>query len=285
MSNLDYEIKASADITPKGTLSEAVSYLTPDFEILTGSGFDEVDVGVGSALMVDDEIVVITAVSEEVITVARGCADTIPAPHAANASVWFFGTRSGSDEKEYLAGETIGVKILMNTQSLSMRIPNSPPNEITFVGRAAKPYPPGLVQANGLAWFNVTTLDSETDDLVLTWNHRDRLLQLDVLTGHNAGDIGPEPGTTYTLRAYTAANVLSRTISGITGKTITYTLGQAVDDLHLTPGIDADVPGYLTLSSVRDGLESFQRYTIPFTANAVDFAPGWGNGWGLSWNN
>ncbi len=57
------------------------------------------------------------------------------------------------------------------------------------------------------------------------WAHRDRLLQADRLIEHDAGSIGPEPGTTTTVRIYHAlSNTLLHTTENLAGTSTVYDL-------------------------------------------------------------
>jgi hypothetical protein len=57
------------------------------------------------------------------------------------------------------------------------------------------------------------------------WAHRDRLLQADRLIEHDAGSIGPEPGTTTTVRIYHAlSNTLLHTTENLAGTSTAYDL-------------------------------------------------------------
>jgi hypothetical protein len=219
------------------------------------------------------------------ITVTRGCADTVPIGHPVGAPVWFIGGRVGSDRREYLAGETIGVKLLMRTSGGAMKTENAPANAVAFAARQYRPYPPGLVKINGNPFFETPSLVAAAPTLLITWAHRDRIVQSDVLVDHSMASVGPEPGTTYTMRVYNASGVLKRTIAGISGTSFTYTLGMAMADLPLTAGTDAENAGAITLESVRDGYTSWQHYTMNFRANAKDVTSGYGRSFGLSFGN
>lgn len=286
MANSDYTKRGSGTITSSATLAVPINPSALNFDILSYSSKDGTLPSVGMGLMVGNEIMRVTSVAMPQIGVARGCADTVPANHVFGDKVWFITQSIGTDSVEYMATETIGVKLLMRSNSSAMDLANSPPNALTFNRRFARPYPPGNVKVNGAPFHTQGLLleDGEVEEFVITWAHRDRITQSDQLIGHEEGNIGPEPGTTYLLRAYSADGTLKSTISGITGTSVNYGLIQATIDLESGTTIGVKF-GYLMLHSLRDGFESFQGYRIDFSVDGDDVPVGWGENWGYGWGN
>ncbi len=285
MANTDYEIRGSGAPASVATLSTAVNPGATVFSFTGLSTVAGVSILAGAAIMLGDEIVKLVSYTATTLTVARGCADTVPASHPIGTPLWFFENNTGSDQREYVAGETVGVKVLMKAGSTAMGIAASPPNQITFVGRAARPYPPGQVKVGANPWWqDPHALTSAAPSISLSWVHRDRVLQADVLVGHLEASIGPEVGTTYELEVYDNLGVLKSTIA-LTGTAATFTLVQASIALGLVPGAAGDTLGTALLVSRRDGLRSMQGYPITFTANVAGMAVGWGNAWGLAFGN
>lgn len=210
----------------------------------------------------NQEIVVVTARDGNDLTLGRGCCDTVPATHSAGDAIWFFDDSIGSDELEYAGTATIGVKTLPRVTTGVLPIEHAPPAELTFNLRFARPYPPGLVEVNGVSCFEGPfTLSLADPTLAITWAHRDRVTQQDQLIDHLEADIGPEPGTTYELRVYRQDGALVRTVLGETDTSWSYTLANAIADFSAAGD---DYPGYITLCSMRDGLASYQQYRIEF---------------------
>lgn len=231
-----------ADLTAYATTLTALNITQP------GS------IAVGEAALIDGEVVRIDAFDPVtgVMTIARGCGDTIPAAHPAGARIWFTEDGAGTDQREYVSGETVDVKLLTRTSSAMLDAAAAPTDSIVLDGRPARPYPPGGVAVNGHPFASLPP--SLFGDLVFTWTHRDRLLEQDQLVEHGAASIGPEPGTTYTIRLYSEA-VLLRTAAGVTGTTWTYDAAMSA--------ADGDV-GVLDveMESSRDGLVSWQKYSF-----------------------
>lgn len=291
MANSDYSIRGSA-----GVFASVVNVASPIGPLDTNiavTNWKRVggDVRrVGEGLMIGKEICMLTGFSDTQLTIARGCADTIPQGHAAGTPIWFYEDAVGleSTPNERAAGTTIGVKVLpMTVGGGQLALTNSPPNGLTFNQRFARPYPPGNVKMNGAPWFQNAFLSATSTTLGITWAHRDRKLQANLLIFHGEGNIGPEPGTTYTIKVYKSNGSASlndwplvRTVAGITGTTFNYTYSMALDDF----GPNFFDSGYMRLTSVRDGLDSWQDYIIQFAVSTGDAEDaGWGFDWGNNW--
>lgn len=205
------------DWTPTATLAAGISPTTTIIPIAGGIDLDLVDIG--TAAMIGTEIVRIDAIDvlASTITVARGCADTVPKPWSTGTRVWCFDEFSGADPTQYIATEVVDAKVVTLTTTGELAESSAPTASVTFARRAARPYPPGALKLNGAAY-----PASISGPLTVSWAHRDRLLQQDTLVATTDGDIGPEPGTTYTLRLYGEDGTLRRTETGLTGTSYTW---------------------------------------------------------------
>lgn len=223
-----YQQRAVASWCPTATLP-AASITATALTLAGGARLDQVEIG--SAAIWGSEIVRVDAINAGTgaVTLGRGCSDTVPVAHAAGERIWFITGDAAIDATEYTSGETINAKLLTNTGSQQLPISAAMAQPLTFAGRQIKPYPPGNVMLNGSAY-----PDYIAGALTLSWSHRDRLLQADQLVDTTTGNIGPEPGTTYTLRLYGETDTLLRTASGLTGTS--YTLSSEEADSGLTIG-------------------------------------------------
>lgn len=170
---------------------------------------------------VDDEALAVTAIDEVAgtVTVDRGILDTVPTPHAANAGIWFADTHLGIDDDRHQGGETVDIKCLPTTTLGTLDISVAATLQKGMNWRYYRPYPPGNVKINTVAYPTVIE-----GGLTVFWSHRDRNLQLDYLHTQSEGAIGPEVGTTYNLRIYGELDTLVHTETGITGTSYTYPL-------------------------------------------------------------
>src|SRR5690606_9365385 len=131
----------------------------------------------GSWALWGSEIVRVDAIdaSAATCTLGRGCADTVPAAHAAGERIWFCGDWVGTDGREYADVEVVKAKMLTRTSSGQLALEDGVESSVTMAQRWSLPYAPGALKFS----------DSETSDKVYPaevygtittgWNHRDRL--------------------------------------------------------------------------------------------------------------
>jgi len=246
---------------PAGVELEEVStgFWCPTATTLAAAGIDTTvipldeiyqleQVEIGAPALWDDEIVRVDAkdLDAGTVTLGRGCADTVPPiEHAAGSRIWFYDLHVASDATEYADGETVAVRLLSNTGSERLDLVAAPEMEVTLDQRAFRPYPPARLRVNG-----VSIPVAEAGSLTVAWAHRDRILQADQLVDTEDATIGPEAGTTYTLRLY-VDNDLKTTVSGVSGA---------------SSAISSPVNGdaRLEVESLRDGLTSWQKQVREF---------------------
>lgn len=208
----------SGDFVPSATLVAAIALTETSLALL---GIVDLDlVPLESVAYVDAEALAVKSVdlNTNTVVVYRGVLDTVPAAHAAGARVWFADPFQGLIRStEYVSGENVDVKLLSRTGKGTLSEASAPVNNLAFTGRMIRPYPPGNVKVNGAAYPSVTL-----GQLTVTWAHRDRTLQTATLIAQSSGNIGPEAGTTYTLRIYGENNTLVHTEAGLTGTSYTY---------------------------------------------------------------
>lgn len=267
MAAIDYTRRGKGSFAKHALLTANAAHLDATITLTSFTSNDgSTGVEAGNILMVDDEFMFVLAVSS-VVTVERGCADSIPAAHASGADVWIIDAPPSSDGLNYTSGSTIGVKLLPYTSSgQAVPIEYAPPHALALNWRHARPYPPANFKCATEPWFTRRFVMLETESaIVFTWAHRDRLLQMDQMVGHTNGSIGPEPGVTYTIRVYDDTDVLRRTVTGVTGETWTYTRAMAEDDFVLGP------LGYIEIHSTRDALDSLYGYQTMVEIRGLTF--------------
>ena len=216
---------ASGDFSAVATLAGALGPTDTRVQLADMRDLDLVVIG--TEALIDEELVRIDAIDAVAgtLTIARGCVDTVPAAHAEGARVWCTDTYVGADPTEYLAGETVEAKLLTRTQQGTLDPALAPIAQVRLDARHARPYPPGRVRINGSAW-----PPTSFARLAIAWAHRDRVLQGDRLVEHEAGSIGPEPGTTTTVRVLHAlSGAVLHEAAGIAGASHTHDLLLAND--------------------------------------------------------
>ncbi len=240
-----YAEVGAGDFAPQGLLQAVIG--PADTAIIVTDGVDLDQVEVGTEALIDDELCRVDAIDagSGAVTLGRGCVDTVPAAHAQGARIWFTDHFTGVDTTEYATGETVDAKLLTRTGLGELDMSLAPVAQATLDQRAARPYPPGNLQINGERYPAAVTAP-----LTLTWSHRDRVTQADQLIDTLQGDIGPEAGTTYTVRVYLDGS-LDSTATGIT-------------DTTLTPSVSGAGAVRVEIDAVRDDLPSNQSLVAAF---------------------
>lgn len=233
-NNVDYADVESAGWTPTALLSAPVGRLTTTLPITGAMDFFKLVPGLIGYL--GNEIVQIDPTedfsNESQIKVKRGCVDTVPAEHPAGTRLWFYDEAlMGFDPTERTQGETVYYKALTVSSRGKLPIADATATSLVFNNRYARPYPPGNLRINGVA--SPATFSGQP---TVTWSHRDRLQQADQIIDTTAGNVGPEPGVTYTLRIYGEdGTTLLRTETGLSGTSYTYSEADELGDSEL-PG-------------------------------------------------
>lgn len=269
--------RGSGDFSPTALLNGAIGPYDTSAIIDNMLGFDSAILG--TAMLVDNEIIrvdVLNSMTGE-LTIARGCADTIPAAHADNARVWFYEDEFVEDDRAYTVSEVISAKYITVGTAGRLDQADSPTDSVTIGLRQACPYPPANVLANDgttdFPVYSLTSSDVFSGDFTIKWVGRDRITQADQLIEFSAANVGPETGVSYTIRVYDDDGVtLLRTDTAITSPYSYDSVKQAADG-------DPEHPIF-ELVSVRDGLESFYKNRFKVFRVALS---GYGNDYGKTW--
>ncbi len=260
---LDFASAGRHSFTPSAILdtSSAAGDLPMDAEDVVLTLEDIVslsEVVVDTYAVIGDEVVKVLAVDVAAgeVTIARGVLDTTPLIHSGGDRIWFVESAGAFVDFEYAATEQPGVKFLTTTGKGQLALADATAYNVTvFNSRQTRPYAPGNFKINGVS-FGTTFSGQPT----ITWSHRNRLTQTVSIIEHDNGDIGPEVGTTYTLKIYNDSGLL-RTISGLSGTTYTYSEEDEESDSGLGSG-DINSRLRFVLISVRDGYDSWAGYNF-----------------------
>lgn len=238
-----FDEQAESDWSATALTAAAAGRLEAVIGITAARGLE--DAAIGAMVLWADEICRLDAVDliAGTVTLGRGCADTVPAEHAPGSRLWVIDDSIAVDATRYSDGTTVAAKLLPRTSSQRLELSAATAASVAFASRAARPYPPASVTLNG----DTSPLEVvETADVA--WLHRDRIASAELLVDQSAASIGPEAGTTYTVRWY-LGGVLDHTVTGITGTTASY--APAADGLLR-----------VEVEALRDGLTSRQMQVI-----------------------
>lgn len=263
MANSDYTQVTSGAFCPVASLMFTVDPAATTLQI---SGFSEVtsgDAAVGAAILVNDEVMRVSEIYDDRLVVKRGCADTIPTIHRANSTIFFITGFTATDRIERLGMGSVSIKPLAKTSAGRVPIEYVDPKQVDFANRMIRPYPPAQMKVNGSPWYGSFEVTA-AQPLVLTWVHRNRLVQGDQLLGQQDAGVTLEAGASYELRALRTDGTVVRTSDLGAVATTTYTVSDAVADFALTPAAETFV-GYLTIGTRRDGWSSWRIYVIRFS--------------------
>lgn len=232
-----YEDAAVVDFCPFARLSEWAGPADTLLHVKDGSDLDLIQIGTHAEL--GTELVRVDHVDLDAgtITVGRGVLDTVPAPHAVDTPLLAWDVYADGDTTEYLAGETVSVKLLPVSGAGQVDLIDAPSDALTFDRRVARPYPPGQLMINTAAYPETIAGDA---DLSVSWAHRDRLQQTSgTLQDTTDGNIGPEDGTTYTLRIYGEHDEIGREVSGIDTTSFVYDIEDEKADFGYPSDVEA----------------------------------------------
>ncbi|MEF8735788.1 MAG: hypothetical protein V5B35_04010 [Candidatus Accumulibacter necessarius] len=100
-----------------------------------------------------------------------------------------------------------------------------------------------------------------TGELSVSWATRNRQSQTAYLVPQTEGSITPEAGQTTTVRLFNEKGVLVRTLAGLTGSSVTWTLAEEESDSGLSR-----INGRLRheIEAERGGHVSWQKQVIEF---------------------
>ncbi len=249
-----YFERVTLDFSPSAQLNGSITQQTTTFPI--DNALDLTEVVIGSWAQIDNEIVAITNLSNYSISVKRGCLDTVPEIHADNSPIIFWDNYADGDQIEYVTSDSINVKLCTVTSLGQLPLASAPASNVVMAARAIRPYPPANVKISGV-YYPTSLIEV---NLTVTWAHRDRLQQTSsILVGYTEASIGPEAGTTYSIRLYNhTSSVLLYSADSLSGTS------------HSSfPSYTGTYLMRLEIWSVRSGYASFQKFSHIFTLENV----------------
>ena len=247
-----YDERTTLDFCPSASLKNDIGYMDSSFEIQSVVEFELLEVN--HRIQVNNEIMAFVSfdTATNMLTVKRGCFDTVPQKHATGSKVFGWDNYSGIDNLEYLRGEVLSLKALTLTGSDVLEFNEATAHSLTLSSRAIRPYPPANVKINDQYY----PQDIETD-LILTWVDRNRIQQTGGgILGWYEGGVAIELGTqTHLILTQLDENniELATTNTNVTGTT-SYTMPIS--------SMQADARFVrVILKTVRDGYECLNPFT------------------------
>lgn len=198
------------------------------------------------------------------LTLTRGLMDTVPLRHSAGADLVFYEDFGYLEDDIQSDGDALSIKLQTRTTRGQLDLASAPIDDLVFASRASRPYPPGDLRLDG-DYEAVPPIEGTS--YALTWEHRDR--NAGSLIGHGvAGPAIPEAGTEYRVlvQALDAAGAVLSILTDVNVGALT-----VYDWDESTALPDGTASLRFTVSSVRDGLESWQSPSI-VTTFAAGFA-------------
>ncbi len=243
------------DFAPTGVLVGSIGQTETAISLA-----DRVDldlVALNTYALIDQELVAVKTInaSTGAVTVDRGVLDTVPTAHAAGARMTFIEGAQFFTNTQYLEGESLQAKVLPSTGIGTFAEGSATALNYTFAKRQIRPYPPGRIRVNDSDY----SLSFITGAVTVSWAHRSRLLQTAYLVTQSEANIGPEAGTTYTVRIYGEAGSLRHTENGLTGTSWTYPIATEVSESGLGRPNESLL---IKIEAVRDGHTSWQAQQI-----------------------
>jgi len=246
-----YDERTTLDFCPSAELKAEIGYMDSSFEIQNVAEFELLQAN--NRIQINDEIMAFVSFDDvtSVITVKRGCFDTVPQKHVSGSKIFVWDNYSGIDDIEYLGGEVLSLKALTLTGSDVLELNVATAHNLSLSSRAIRPYPPANVKINDQYY----PQDIETD-LILTWVDRNRLQQTGgSILGWFDDGVTLESGVTYQLI------LVERDENAVELRTQNPSLGSLNAYAFATSAMNANTRTIeITLKSLRDGYESHQSF-------------------------
>lgn len=253
-----YVFAATGSFCPSASLSASLGYTDTTAYISTTS-FESGDLPEdGTYALIGSEIIRIDDidVDNNIMTLGRGCLDTVCAEHAAGDIIFAVESFRAVANTTYLLNQAVVGEGRTRTSIGLLDTDDAPDDILTIAARQDKPYPPGKFRINGYEYPNEIV-----GALMVSWVHRDRTQQTVSVIDESFGNIGPETGVTYTLALYNEHGDLVRTETGLTGSS--YTWVTEADDCGLVGRLNEQVR--VRLWAVRGSVLSFQEHDFTTT--------------------
>lgn len=191
-----YAEQAESDWSATATSVSAVEKLDTVISITAARGLN--DAVIGAMVLWGEEICRLDAVDliAGTVTLGRGCADTVPAAHAAGERLWVIDDSIALDATQHSKGSAVSVKLL--PRAGSMRLQDDVPVSMPILGRLALPYPPGRCSVGGVVYPDAAAV--ALGEIPVSWAPRDRDAQGTGLIDCMHAPVAHDPATRFVIR-------------------------------------------------------------------------------------
>jgi hypothetical protein len=182
-----WEVDRGMAFTEYGTLPADIDDVQTS--IVISEGIVE-DVEPNSPLFLDGEWMLVYSYDRpnRTLNVGRGCLDTVPAAHAAGATVWLTGMYNNASRQVFVSGQWAYAGLTAySSAGDAARVARN----MQFANRAGRPVAPANVRVNGAYRPKALAAWAST----LQWSRRDRT-DTARIRPNTDGDVAPEDGTT-----------------------------------------------------------------------------------------
>lgn len=252
---IGWQAGAQLSITSRGYIDTALSF-GPTSAVAINDLSQGLGVAVGSfgILGTTDEnmeLVVVTDITGNVITVNRGVLDTTPKEWAAGTPIWFVDDESIiADAEIRVGGQGVEYRLLTITSKGRLNVEDAPTLEAVLTERPWLPSRPANVKINGIDHGLVDAVDATS--ITVTWSNRNREMEDAVVLRWNEATVNPESGQTTTIRVLDVSGNVITTHDGLVGTS--FDLPKA--------SFGGKSVGIVRIQSKREGLESLQGHEI-----------------------
>lgn len=206
----NFTVATGGDFTPACVSTAAIGPTDKTFpyDVATGSQLNLIEVGQGAFIGegAAAELVTVDAIDTGAgtMTLGRGCADTVTAvTWPAGTRLWIYEEADALDPAKYVATDVVDMKVTTKASSGELPLADATTFSITMNNRRQRPYPPGKLRIAATAY--PVSVSGAFD---VTWAHRNRDTQGDVLVDADEAAVTPASNTRYGLRLLDASSAL-----------------------------------------------------------------------------
>lgn len=224
---------------------------------------DASDITTSAFLKINNELMYITSISSNILTVSRAILDTVPEYHTSDSRGFVF-SKQNILNNLYDNTNDIDVKVVTNAEGSLLSLSNASVSNVGFDSRSIRPYPPVNVKIND-EYFPEEIASS----LVITWAYRDRLdTNLGTLSWYVDGllDVLPSTSTTLTIEEYDLEMLTRSTVVDVTGlRTYTFPSSSMLNNTrHIRVSLKTTKDGYDCSNVFKHQVELNQFFSAPY---------------------